>query len=149
MTSAGCPCGSGSTYAACCAPLHAGQPPQSAEILMRARFSAYTLGLDDFLRNSWHADTRPPTLDLPQASPWRRLVVQSSEEGNDRATVTFDATWQADEQWGVLHETSLFLREDGIWYYHSGDTREQRLKPQRNQPCPCDSGNKFKKCCGH
>ena len=23
------------------------------------------------------------------------------------------------------------------------------MKPQRNQPCPCGSGKKFKRCCGN
>lgn len=114
---------------------------------MRARYSAYCLGLDEFLRRSWHPDTRPAQLATEQPAPWQRLQVNGADEDGNRATVSFEATWRSGDEWGLLRETSLFLRENGNWYYHSGDTTEQRLKPERNHPCPCGSGRKFKKCC--
>lgn len=45
-----CPCASGQPYGACCGPFHRGdaQPPTPAR-LFRARFSAYALGLPDFI----------------------------------------------------------------------------------------------------
>ncbi|UNB77983.1 SEC-C domain-containing protein [Escherichia coli] len=36
------------------------------------------------------------------------------------------------------------MKENGQWYYIDG-TRPQIC---RNDPCPCGSGKKFKKCCG-
>ena len=57
-----CPCGSALPYAACCGRWHAGalhlQAP-SAEALMRSRYSAHVLGLADYLRDTWHPQTRP------------------------------------------------------------------------------------------
>jgi SEC-C motif-containing protein len=59
-----CPCGSPHPYDACCQPLHQGAAAASAEALMRSRYSAYVLGLEDYLLATWHADTRPAALDL-------------------------------------------------------------------------------------
>ena len=52
------------------------------------------------------------------------------------------------------HEISRFSRVDGQWYYVDGElvkpATEQRQRPKvgRNEPCPCGSGRKYKKCCG-
>ncbi len=54
-----CPCGRPLAYAACCGLLHAGSPAPDAESLMRSRFSAYVLGLEDYLLATWHTSTRP------------------------------------------------------------------------------------------
>ena len=32
--------------------------------MMRSRYSAYVLGLEDYLLRTWHSDTRPPVLSL-------------------------------------------------------------------------------------
>ena len=45
------------------------------------------------------------------------------------------------------------LRIDGKWFYVDGDMVKPkpvvRDKPKvgRNEPCPCGSGRKYKKCC--
>ena len=51
------------------------------------------------------------------------------------------------------HERSRFRREDGRWYYVSGENvrpspTRRAATAGRNDPCPCGSGRKFKKCCG-
>ncbi|QSA19995.1 SEC-C domain-containing protein, partial [Vibrio furnissii] len=48
-----------------------------------------------------------------------------------------------------LEERSRFLRENGLWYYIDGEFPQQSvsLKVGRNEPCPCGSGKKSKKCC--
>ena len=74
-----CPCGSGSAYEACCGRFHGGEPAVDAECLMRSRYSAYVLGLEDYLRTTWHPDTRPASLGL-DATPrpqWLGLTVKS------------------------------------------------------------------------
>ena len=49
---------------------------------------------------------------------------------------------------------ALFGREEGRWVYAGqmdpkGKTvRYEQPKPGRNDPCPCGSGKKYKKCCG-
>ena len=53
----------------------------------------------------------------------------------------------------VHHEIASFRREQGIWMYVTGRMNpkpppRQVDKVGRNDPCPCGSGKKFKKCCG-
>ena len=58
-----CPCKSRLPYAGCCQPFHHGKAkPETAEQLMRSRYSAYFFRLVDYLVETTHPDTRePPT----------------------------------------------------------------------------------------
>ena len=118
-----CPCGRAAAYAACCEPLHCGAPAADAAALMRSRYSAYVLGLAAYLLATWHASTRPSTLDLnevPQPK-WLGLEVKRFEtNGPDSAVVEFVARYRVGGRGQRLHETSRFVREDGRWYYVDG-----------------------------
>ncbi len=119
-----CPCGSGKAYAACCGPLHGGEAvAPSAEALMRSRYSAYVLKLEDYLLATWHADTRPSELDLAaDDSKWLGLEVKRHAVQDDRhATVEFVARYRIAGKGHRLHELSRFVREDGRGYYRDGD----------------------------
>lgn len=142
-----CPCGSGQAYRACCQPYHQGRPAPAPEPLMRSRYSAFVLKLPDYLQATWHPDTRPRALDLEQSGSWQSLRVLSSDESGDEGRVHFRAIYRAGKLWRYLEETSSFVRQAGRWYYLHGDTEEGPLKPGRNDPCPCGSGNKYKACC--
>jgi SEC-C motif-containing protein len=96
----------------------------TAEALMRSRYSAYVLHLEDYLLESWHSSTRPVSLDLENASgtKWLGLKVLRAETGGDRAVVEFVARYKIGGGSAVrLHETSRFLHEDGRWFYLDGD----------------------------
>ena len=119
-----CPCGSGKRYADCCAPLHQGAPAADAEALMRSRYSAYVLGLEDYLLASWHPTTRPARLDLHEDNPplkWLGLEVKRHVPGiandPDHAIVEFVARCKQGGRAQRLHEISRFVREEGRWYY--------------------------------
>jgi|SRR5690554_238210 len=150
-----CFCGSGSPASQCCQRYHKGELAPTAEALMRSRYAAYAEQRLDYLRDTWHADTRPAQLDKDTDTHWRRLQILQSDleggSGSDRATVHFRATFylvtQGGKQWGVLEEVSQFVREAGRWLYHSGEVSHHSLKPGRNDLCPCGSGKKLKKCC--
>lgn len=120
-----CPCYSKKTYQTCCEPLHQGQPAQSAEALMRSRYSAYVLKLDDYLCRSWHASTRPN--DLTQASlqgtKWLGLIITDAQSQDaTHATVSFEARFRnAKGKTQTLKETSRFILEKGHWFYIDGD----------------------------
>ena len=143
-----CPCGSGEPYARCCGPAHQGQAALSPEALMRSRYSAFVLGLPDYLLATWHPSTRPSTLALEGSPAWSSLHVLSSGQQGERGQVHFRALYPAAGGWGSLEEVSAFVRQDGRWYYLDGRTREVSFKPGRNDRCPCGSGRKFKACCG-
>lgn len=148
MNQRACPCGSGTAYADCCGPYHQGAPAPSPEALMRSRYSAFALDLRDYLLSSWHASTRPASLAADDTTHWVRLEILGSQAAGDQGRVHFRATFREGRRWAVLEEESRFLREAGRWYYQEGETSWQRLKPGRNDPCPCGSGRKFKACCG-
>ncbi|CCK75214.1 conserved hypothetical protein [Oleispira antarctica RB-8] len=142
-----CPCGSNSSYGICCEPLHQGVPASSAEALMRSRFSGFALQLNNYLRMSWHPNTRPEQLELEPGTYWRRLEILSASNDAQQGQVHFKAYYQEHQQWHLLEETSKFVFENDHWFYHSGNYQPQILKPNRNDECPCGSGKKFKKCC--
>jgi SEC-C motif domain protein len=114
---------------------------------MRARYTAYAQNRTEYLRASWHPDTCPTDLKPDEVTQWRRLEIRGTGCEADEGWVHFCATWQAADQWGELEERSRFVRQQGRWLYHSGDVVQRGLKPGRNDPCPCGSGRKLKKCC--
>jgi len=122
-----CPCGSGRTLAACCGRYHAVEPAPDAESLMRSRYSAYVLGLKDYLLATWHPATRPTVLDL-DAVPrpqWIGLAVKAhTQQDADHATVDFVARYKLNGRAYKLQETSRFERVDGRWLYVDGEIRE-------------------------
>lgn len=151
MNNAACLCGSGASYAACCGRYHAGLAAPSAEALMRSRYAAYVLGLHDYLASTWHASTRPDPLQIEQGCVWMKLEIlrlEAGGEGDGEGLVEFKAHWMALNGRGCLHETSRFLKENGRWYYLDGVVRAApAAKVGRNDPCPCGSGKKYKRCC--
>lgn len=147
-----CPCGSGNPLDECCGRYHAGIPAPSAEALMRSRYSAYVLGLIDYLL----ATTLPAQqagLDRDAIDAWSRqstwlgLEVESAELEGGRpphAAVTFRARWHDGHGEHSHRERSAFVQREGHWYFIDPTVT---LKAGRNDPCPCGSGQKFKKCC--
>jgi len=132
---------------ACCGPLLDGIPARTAEKLMRSRYTAYVLGRGDYLRLSWHPDTRPSRVRIDDTR-WLSLRIEATEQGGEDdvcGTVTFTAAFISDGECSLLHEKSRFKKIDGHWFYLDGDCRIN--KPGRNDPCPCGSGRKFKRCC--
>lgn len=124
-----CPCGTGRDYAACCGRHHAGEPAPDAEALMRSRYSAFVIADADYLRTTWHPDTRPAELglDAPGAAKttWLGLTVkQHRVTGPDTAEVAFVARYRIGGGSAVrMQELSRFARIDGRWYYVDGDHR--------------------------
>lgn len=143
-----CACGSSQSYPQCCQPYHRQEAvARTPEALMRSRYSAFVLGLADYLLATWHRDTRPATLDLGDSPEWVGLQVLSSGSEGVRGQVHFRALYRMPDGFGYLEEDSDFVQDEGRWYYLRGKTTEGRLGPGRNDRCPCGSGKKFKACC--
>ena len=107
-------------YADCCQPFildHKAAP--TAEALMRSRYSAFVLGLGDYLMDTWDPSTRPATMDLNEPRVrWLRLEVRRVDQiDENRATVDFVAYSQQRGRRMRLHEISRFERKDGKWLY--------------------------------
>ena len=127
---------------------------------MRARYSAFAVGAMDFVVASNHSRTRHE-IDIPyitewsQTSTWRGLqIIETKVVGDDEAYVSFEAQFTQAGKDQNHREKSLFEREDGKWRFVTGDelknptVRYETPRTGRNDPCPCGSGKKYKKCCG-
>lgn len=95
---------------------------------MRSRYSAYALGLHDYLYATWHPRTRPPpgSLEQDRSSRWLGLEVRRHQQQGDEATVEFIARCRIGSRAQRMHEISRFLREDGRWFYLDGTFPEDR-----------------------
>lgn len=149
-----CPCGSGKPYARCCRIFHRGEAvAPTAEHLMRSRYAAFALGLDEYLLDTWADATRPGTLEgAGERITWIGLEIRDTRGGRDGdrdGEVEFVARGIVDDHLTTLQETSRFIRERGRWCYVDGDLApDTPIKIGRNAPCPCGSGHKFKRCHG-
>lgn len=128
MAERSCTCGSCRGYALCCGRfIDQGVLPETAEQLMRSRYTAFTQANEPYLLASWYASTRPPSLDLDQDEPtkWLGLRIDQVEAGgigDAHGVVCFVA------RWGVgggkaqrLVECSRFVKEQDRWFYVDGE----------------------------
>lgn len=121
-----CPCGSGRTYAGCCGQyIEGGQPPDTAEQLMRSRYTGFVLAREGYLANTWHPSTRPADMGVAvtDAVKWLGLEIKRTQAGgaNDaEGVVEFVARYKHNGKATRLHEVSRFVREDGRWLYVDG-----------------------------
>ena len=124
-----CPCGSHEKFEHCCKPIISGDMlAPTAEHLMRSRYTAFTLGNGDYLMKSWHTDYRNPKekKEIEQwakSVKWIKLEIVKTEEvgvADNQGYVTFKAFFSECGKIMCIHEKSLFYKEDGEWYYHSG-----------------------------
>ncbi len=129
---ADCPCGSGFPYAACCAPFHAGiKKPDTAEQLMRSRYSAFAKGQAKYLVNTRAPAMREATdlVDIKtmiQSTQWIALSIKDTELGqvDDKiGEVEFVASYISNQQPGQLHERSRFIKDGDQWFYLDGDIK--------------------------
>ena len=112
-----CPCGTGERYDVCCGRLHRGAAEaETAEELMRSRYSAYAVGDLDHVWRTWHPRTRPASVEADPAVRWSGLTVLDAAEGE----VEFEATYERGGAPGRLHERSRFERRRGRWVYVDG-----------------------------
>ncbi|WP_196442325.1 YchJ family protein [Planomonospora sp. ID67723] len=118
---ASCPCGLPSPYRDCCGRLHRGEgAAPTAELLMRSRFSAFSVGDEGYLLRTWHPATRPPRVDLDRATRWVRLEVLETTGGSTfhtEGTVRFRAHYVDRGSAGHMEEHSRFVRHEGDWVY--------------------------------
>lgn len=157
-----CPCGSGKTYEQCCQPVISGKKPAAtAEALMRARYSAYAKTEIAFLGQSLAPEGRKgfdekAARQWSQGARWDGLEVVSKQaggEGDATGSVRFIARYTVGDKVHEHQEIAQFRKDDGHWVFVDGHAPKaepvvrQAPKVGRNDPCPCGSGKKHKKCC--
>lgn len=146
-----CFCRSGKEYKHCCAPFHLHTAvPETAEQLMRSRYTAYVLKnipyivativpsqqtlLETHLLQEWADNTT-----------WLGLEILKTENfTKTQSAVEFKAIFQGEEGELAHQERSIFVKIENRWYFVDPTVSLPTMK----QPCVCGSGKKFKHCCG-
>ena len=158
-----CPCDSTKKYADCCQPVIAGErSADTAEQVMRSRYSAYVKKELGWLRASLHPDNRADydessSRAWAERAEWHGIEIVKTEKGgpgDQEGQVEFIVSFTENGVRQEHHELSSFKKSGGTWYFATGKPLPARpvvhASPRsgRNDPCPCGSGKKFKKCCG-
>jgi len=159
-----CPCGSNRPLTECCQPVIDGSVrAESAEALIRARYTAHTLGDMDFILATHHPSTRADidesaTRRWASESTWLGLEILCVDGGSapedNTARIEFIARYRdGARRRHTHHERGVFEKYHGQWYFRDAEVpdvdqyRRERPKQGRNEPCACGSGKKYKKCC--
>jgi len=146
-----CPCGSDKEYLACCGPFienHKSAP--TPEILMRSRYTAYVKRDIAYIKRTMLGPAKrnfneDKANTQAEQVTWLGLeILKVSPINANKGYVEFIAHFRVGGKDQIIHEVSEFHKENGKWYYFDG----KYPKPGRNDPCPCGSGKKYKKCCG-
>ena len=153
-----CLCGSGLDYVQCCSLLHSGKTlANTAEALMRSRFTAYAMQNGAYLLQTWEPSTRPESIDFSKdTGEWKRLEIVQTKKGlakDKKGMVEFKAFFTQDGVDQVMNEISRFVKVQNRWFYLDGKVKsvahaEMTVNQGLNAPCSCGSGKKFKRCCG-
>jgi SEC-C motif-containing protein len=162
-TTESCPCGSRKPFSECCGPILSGTGTAATpEALMRARYTAFVRHDVDFIYKTV-APARRGDFDRKGIEDWSRnsewlgLDIAATEKGgsdDDTGTVEFSARYRDKGRETRHDELATFVRIDGRWYFEDGklpavkQVRHDGPRVGRNDPCPCGSGKKYKKCHG-
>jgi SEC-C motif-containing protein len=130
MNEKNCPCHSGELYRGCCRPYHQGKLAENALKLMRSRYSAYALGLADYIIVTTHKNNPSYTKDLKS---WKKGILEFSQntlfeglkivefiDGENEAFVIFTAYLKQGDNDVSFTEKSRFLKVGDRWLYESG-----------------------------
>lgn len=102
---------------------------------MRSRYTAFAMGMVDYLINTTASSHRNPDdaeilAEQVLATTWTGLEIISTQAGkadDEEGIVEFIASFEAADEAAQLHETSNFRREQGQWVYVDG---EVEIRPQ-------------------
>lgn len=127
-----CLCGSGKGYGECCQPFHKGKEPKSAVELMRSRYSAYALGLGEYIIKTTHPASPHYQMDqgewveelreFSKETHFEGVEILDVREGEETAVVTFVAKMREK----TFTERSYFEKVKGRWLYRRGKLQEGR-----------------------
>ncbi len=124
MDLASCPCGTGKDYAECCGRFISGDAiPETAEQLMRSRYTGFVARDESYLLATWHPKTRPSRVRTDERQRWLGLSIRATEAGgpdDGTGVVEFVARFKIDGKGHRLHEIGRFEKIDGRWFYLDG-----------------------------
>ena len=128
---------------------------------MRSRYSAYVQEDIAYLKNTLtqaqQSDfSEEDTRKWARESKWLGLEIQGTQEGgpeDSTGLVEFMAHFETHGEKHTHHEVAVFEKNGNNWLYSGTVTPQgqtvRRTEPKigRNEPCPCGSGKKYKRCC--
>jgi SEC-C motif-containing protein len=125
---------------------------------MRSRYTAFVQRKLDHIERT-HAPEVRHDFNRAEAEraasdiDWRGLEIHEANEKGEFGTIAFSILFRRGGQDLRQYEVARFRRIDGGWFYTGGEVSAKHppvhvVKTGRNEPCPCNSGKKYKKCCG-
>ncbi len=115
-----CPCNPTKKYRDCCFKAHENiHSVTSAEALMRSRYSAFVIANVAYLQASHHSSTRPSKREKKDILAWTKAVTWIKLEiiNTTETTVEFKAFFIENGSIDVIHENSIFCKENDHWVY--------------------------------
>lgn len=128
-----CTCFSGKQYADCCKKYHDHAADPDPLALMRSRYSAYAMGLTDYIIDTTHPDH--PSKQIPlklwkeqiasfcSSTQFLGLEILKCEDAPPYVYVTFYARLAQENQDVSFKEKSQFAQVSGKWLYRSGEIK--------------------------
>ena len=154
------------SYKECCQIFHDnidktdGIKADSAERLMRSRYSAFVLVKPDYIVKTT-VPAQQGLLDIESIESWAtetdwaglEIVKHTPKLGKRHAQVEFKAFYNTENGLQAHHELSAFVKitnksgdkQNEHWYFLDPTVD---MTVSQKQPCICGSGEKFKRCCG-
>lgn len=136
-----CPCRSGKLYAACCQKYHQGLVPENALALMRSRYSAYALGIANYLIETTHPESPYYVADkkqwLQQKLAFSKQVsfdgleILETQPGEEESYVSFVAHFSKEGVDLTFSERSRFAKVGHVWKYLDGKIGKGRLSAEQ------------------
>lgn len=131
MSNLPCPCGSENAYSKCCEGIIRGkQLPETAEQLMRSRYTAFATGAIDYLIATRHPDFRTVEESkhiadwMKEVTSWDKLEILVTENGEKSDTVgrvAFNVFFHQNGKPESFYECSRFSKLNGRWVYEVGE----------------------------
>ena len=163
-------------YTDCCQPFHdsllskeankiGDVKPDTAERLMRSRYSAFVLVKPEYIVKTT-LPSQQNLLEIKSIESWAKetdwagleIITHTPKLGKRHAQVEFkayfnisDNTADSLEKIQAHHELSAFVKvtdkadNNASWYFLDPTVE---MTVSQKQPCICGSGEKFKRCCG-
>lgn len=120
-----CACGSKQSFVLCCEKFISGENQAStAEQLMRSRYTAYIQQNSAYLLATWHASTRPNSVQFDPKMHWFDLQIKRVQNGGiaeSTGLVEFIARYKINGRAHRLHEASNFIKQEQRWFYLDGE----------------------------
>ena len=128
MSRKACLCSSGLDYSVCCRIYHKQEQIADPEALMRSRYSAYALGLSDYIIATTHPQHKDFSSDTQSWAKQLQIFMQQTyfyglqvlamqQVSPQQAHVIFKAFLSQGQVDVSFQEKSLFIFEKGRWLY--------------------------------